>query len=162
MAAATASPKTLLGDTAVQLMQSVSVQAEPNVRSSLSPQRGDSCDVNAPAISPRVWATTIRSSPEFARRMQDLGLAHTENEQPRYQLQQQDDQRVIADASAEESTTAQLHTTVADLRTTVMGLEDEQLPKEEEERRMRVLAQTVRTQAATVLILEAYMLVELI
>ena len=32
-----------------------------------------------------------------------------------------------------------------------MGPEEEQLPKEEEERRMRVLAQTVRTLACTVL-----------
>lgn len=57
--------------------------------------------------------------------MKDLGLAHSKYAQPHYQLQQQDDQRVIADASTEEFTTAQLHTTVADLRTTVMGLEDE-------------------------------------
>eukprot|EP01043_Picozoa_sp_COSAG02_P017730 COSAG02_NODE_811_length_16911_cov_343.583095_1_plen_426_part_00 len=128
LAAATASPKTLLGDTAAQLTQSISVTAGADVRSSVSPQRVDLFDVNPPTRStktPGALATTIRSSPEFAKRMKDLGLAYSEHEQPYRQLQQQDDQCVIADASTEVSTTAKLHTMVAHLHTTVLGLEDE-------------------------------------
>lgn len=120
LAAATASPKTLLGQTAAQLTQPVSVSAGKNVRSSVSPQQGNVSDANPPNGSPRAWATTIRSSPEFAKRMNDLVVAHTD-----HHLQQQDNQRVLAGAPAELSTTVELRTTVADLRATMMGLEDE-------------------------------------
>jgi hypothetical protein len=44
----------------------------------------------------------------------------------------------------------------------VMGPEEEELPKEEEERRMRVLAQTVRTQTCTLLILGAYISLQML
>eukprot|EP01043_Picozoa_sp_COSAG02_P075050 COSAG02_NODE_15296_length_1183_cov_3.702808_2_plen_117_part_00 len=57
--------------------------------------------------------------------MDDLVLARSEYVHPYHQLQQQDNQRVLADAPAGVSTTAELRKTVVDLRATVVDLEDE-------------------------------------
>ena len=110
VAAATASPETLLGDTVTQLTQpgsSLTSPAPSKVRS-----RRHSADAKQ-TRSPTAWTTTIRSSPEFRERMSDLGLASTEHEN-------NDSQRPAA-----STTTVELQSHIADLRTTVVALEDE-------------------------------------
>lgn len=96
-AAATASPKTLLGDTVNQLTRHS--QQAPSLQSLITPERADFSAAKR-TRSPHAphWAGTIRSSPEFANRMSELGLADTEGGQDQI---------------------------VAELRTTVAGLEDE-------------------------------------
>lgn len=80
-------------------------------------QRVDSSAVQS-TVAPRAWATTIRSSPEFAKRMRNLGLSEGDQDL-------QENKPVLRIQPTSNITTTELHTTAVDLRATVLKLENE-------------------------------------